>query len=55
MLHLELTCWKINTLIKANYKQLKAILVLKVKKLDLVYLMLILDKFQFFDSFFKLI
>ena len=43
---------KIRTLIKINYKQLKNILVLEDKKLDLAFLILNLGKFPFFSNFF---
>ena len=37
---------------KVNYKQLKVVLVLKIKKFGPFFLMSKLDKFLFFDSFF---
>ena len=36
---------------KVNYKQLKAILVLRVKKLDPIFIASKLDKFPLFDNF----
>ena len=35
-----------------NYKKLKVVLILEMKKLNLVFLILNLDKFPFFDNFF---
>ena len=39
-------------LIKVNYKQLKAILILGVKKLILFFIVLKLSEFSYFNNFF---
>lgn len=43
-------CLKIRVLVKTSYKRLKVNLALRIKKLNLVSLVLILGKFLYFDN-----
>ena len=45
-------CQRIKVSVKANYKRLKAVLALRVKKLGLLCVALKLGKFSLFDNFF---
>ena len=50
--HFKSKYWRIGALIKANYKQLKTILILGIRKLSLFFLALKLGEFSLFDNFF---
>ena len=50
--HSKFKCQRIRALVKANYKQLKAVLVLRVRNFGLTSIALKLVRFLLFDNFF---